>query len=74
MACYVGMTTNLQRRKREHQRTYPNLRQWKRLGTAYSKTKAQEMESRFARRLKCSSGSGGSGPERATWYIYYFEY
>ena len=74
MTCYVGITTNLARRKREHQATYPSLRNWRRVGRAYrTKTAAQRAEDALAKRLNCRAHHGG-GPERATWYVYRFDY
>ena len=74
MACYVGITTNLVRRKREHLANHPRLKNWRRVGGTYrSKTAAQRAEDALARRLGCRAHHGG-GPERANWYVYTFNY
>ena len=74
MACQVGMTTDPERRKEEWKRRRPTLRNWQIFSTHPTKTEAQEAETREARARGVNSGEGGDGPERATWYVYYFGY
>ena len=74
MACQVGITTDPARRKTEWQNDRPTLRNWTILATASTKSEAQRLEDAHARARGCNSGAGGSGPERATWYVYYFDY
>ncbi len=74
MSCRVGITTDPDRRKKEWENQHPTLRNWKILSKHDSKTKAQSRENQEARNRGCVSGSGGGGPEYATWYVYYFEY
>lgn len=74
MACIVGMTTNPDRRKKERKEEYPNLYDWRIMGTYGTKSEAQREENRIARRHGCDSGRGGAGPERATWHVYKFKY
>ena len=74
MACRVGITTDPVRRKQDWQRQYPRLRNWRILSTHNSKSAAQQRESQEARNRGCTAHPGGEGPERATWYVYYFEH
>lgn len=74
MACRVGMTTDLDRRKREHQSDYPTMQNWRILSTHRTKSAAQAAETNAASQGGCTSGHGGAGPEYATWYVYRFEY
>ena len=74
MTCQVGITTDPDRRRREWEGERPSLRNWQILGHYPSRTTAQQAENREARRRGCNSGVGGSGPERALWYVYRFDY
>ena len=74
MPCRVGITTNPERRKKEWQDEHPGLYDWEIIATYTNKSAAQERETREARSRGCKSGSGGGGPEYATWYVYYFRY
>ena len=74
MACRVGITTDLERRRREWLEEHPNLENWELLGTYSSKTEAQKAETEYAKEYVCEAHTGGSGPEYATWYVYKFDY
>lgn len=74
MACRVGITTHPERRKKEWQLEYPNLRNWVVLGTYDTKSAAQTRENTEANRPGCAAAPGGSGPELATWHVYRFEH
>ena len=74
MACRVGITTDPDRRRREWELEYPNLRDWQVIGTHLSKTAAQAQETVEAARRGCAASAGGDGPEVATWYVYYFDH
>lgn len=74
MACRIGITQDLARRKSEWKAKYPRLRDWKRESTHGSKTEAQAEETRLANVRGCESGQGGSGSEHGTWYVYSFRY
>lgn len=74
MPCRVGITMNPERRKKEWEKDYPNLRSWEIVEKCGSKSAAQARETAEAKRRNCDFGSGGSGPEFATWYVYYFWY
>jgi len=76
MACRVGITTNLGRRKDEHVRAYRNVRNWRIYGPFPNRNEAQNWENSFALRNGCDSHGGGSDPSNpfAEWYGYYFEH
>ena len=71
--CYVGMTMNLARRKREHESDYGEIHKWEWNGPYFSKTAAQEAENQLAG-VRCHSNEGGRGDELAIWYVYSFEH
>ena len=72
MACTVGITTDPDRRRAEHQRRYPNMSGWTLLSRHNTKTAAQTEETRVANRDGCHSYHGGGRLEYATWYVYKF--
>ena len=74
MPCQIGMTTRPEERKAEWTQQRPSLRNWQILDTCGSKTAAQRREKELAQQYGCNYGSGGDGPERAAWYVYYFQY
>ena len=76
--CYVGMTTDLAQRRKEHELRY-EIHKWQLHDRYYSKTAAQAAENQLAKNLKangfeCHSHPGGAGDEFAIWYVYSFEY
>lgn len=74
MNCRVGMTTDVEERKRYWKNQKPNLRDWKILGTYNTKREAQEAEKRFAQKYGCDCHPGGRGNAHAKWYVYKFNY
>lgn len=74
MACRIGITRTPERRKKEWQEEHSDLQEWKILGVHPTKSAAQAQETAEAKRLGCVSSPGGSGPEVATWHVYYFRY
>lgn len=76
MPCYVGMTTDPERRRAEQENAVVGLRSWKilkRFDTGNSYDRALVYEEDYARRHGCEAEPGGRrapGP----WYVYYFEY
>ena len=74
LACQVGITTDPERRKKEWQAQRPTLRNWMVLAEYNNKSAAPARETQEASRRGCNSGVGGTGPEYATWHVYYFEY
>ena len=74
MPCRVGMTTNLDNRLAYWERQVhgmDNIQYW---GPFDTKTEAQKVETNIAEQYYCVHHGGGSGPENADWYVYYFEY
>ena len=74
MSCRVGMTTDINSRKRHWESQHSGLYGWQILGTYYTKTEAQRAEKNFANQYGCVSHPGGDGSEYATWYVYKFSY
>lgn len=75
MSCRIGITTDPERRKSEHQRDYPSLRNWMILSTHTTKSAAQTAEDRAKLTFpNCSAHRGGAGPEFATWCLYKFDH
>ena len=73
MACRVGMTTDLDERKRYWQSVHPTLRDWSWEGP-YTKASAQSRENTLAAACGCDAHPGGAGAEYANWYVYGFNY
>ncbi len=74
MACRVGITTNPIGRRRYWASRYRTLRNWRIVGRYSTKTAAQRRENQIARIRGCVAAPGGRGPQRATWYVYMFDY
>ena len=74
MSCRIGMTTDVENRKKYWKSRHSNLRDWQILGTYQTKTEAQNAESRLAKSYGCVSHPGGDGSEYDTWYVYKFSY
>ena len=74
MACIVGMTTNLIRRKSERENEYPTLRNWKEFGPYPTREQAQEKEKQLAKQYRCHSNPGGRDNPGARWWVYKFDY
>lgn len=74
MACRIGITQDLARRKDEWKAKHPRLYDWKHESTHESKSAAQKQENRLATARGCESGQGGRGSEHGTWYVYSFKY
>ena len=74
MACRVGITTNVEDRRRFWEGAHPTLNTWETLGSYNTKTAAQAAETRTANDHGCVSQAGGGGPEYAIWTVYHFYY
>ena len=72
MACRVGITTNLARRRSEHERDYPNLYNWTILDSGLTREKAQEIENQ--EKAKGCEASGGVRDADGSWSVYRFNY
>ncbi len=74
MSCRVGMTTDIDSRKRYWEGQHSGLYGWEILGTYNTKTEAQNAENNFASSCGCVSHPGGDGNEDDTWHVYKFSY
>ena len=76
MACRVGITTDLEARKKHWESKYPNMKNWSSYGPYDSKEEAQAQESAFADICSCEAHPGGRDPDdpSAKWHVYYFEF
>ena len=68
MTCRVGITTDLVRRKAEHEAKYRNVRNWQREAVFASRDDAQAWEDDHPCSNKSPSGRDARGP----WYGYVF--
>ena len=78
VSCRIGITMDLERRKKEWTRDYLEqgivIKNWTILSVHQSKSSAQEEETREAKNQNCIAHPGGAGSEKATWYVYRFEF
>ena len=74
MASVVGMTTDPAGRKREHERNYRNLRNWRRIASDLIYYEAQTRETQEARRLGCHAHPGGPYVAGRVWSVYCFQH
>ena len=78
ISCRFGITMDLERRKKEWTRDYLEqgkvIKNWIVLSSHQSKSSAQEEETREAKKQNCIAHPGGRGSEKATRYVYKFEY
>lgn len=74
MPCRVGITTDPDARRAYWDGRVAGLRDWRIVSTHHSKSAAQQAEANYSVRTGCVSFPGGSGPARATWFVYRFTY
>ena len=78
VSCRIGITMDLERRKKEWEREYLKrgkvIKNWTVLSTHQSKSSAQEVETREAKQQNCEAHPGGRGSEKAIWHVYKIEY
>ena len=60
MACRVGMTTDVEARKKSWKSEYKSLRNWQVLKSGLSREAAQKEETRIAKKYGCTSSPGGA--------------
>lgn len=73
MPCRVGITTRLEARRAEWERSVVGLRNWQSFGPFASRQQAQEAEDRLAAQYGCQAHHGGA-TVRGPWYVYKFDY
>jgi len=76
VACRIGITTNLAKRKTYWSNVHSTFSDWKVLGGPMSRQKAQNMETQLAKQYRCEAHPGGDEPDNpsTSWYVYYFTY
>ena len=76
MACRVGITTDLARRRREHESDFKNVRNWESSGPYANRETAQAKEDQLKRERGCEGHGGGDDPDdpNAKWSAYYFQH
>ena len=66
MACRIGITTDLDERKRFWKGRHRNFHNWEILSAHRSKSAAQAAETKLAEKHDCKAHEGGAGLEKAT--------
>jgi len=76
MGCRVGITTDLERRKREWEGECHSMRSWKKLDTYDTRSEAEEAEKEYAKEHGCVRSPGGREPDNPTkkWHLYRFDF
>ncbi|MBD3249456.1 hypothetical protein GF336_05405 [Candidatus Woesearchaeota archaeon] len=76
MPCRVGMTTDLDARKKYWETVYNKIWNWTVSGPYATREEAQKQETFLALLHKCESGPGGDDPDNPLddWYVYRFQY
>lgn len=80
MACRVGITVDLKRRKKEWEHELRLLRRqmrdWEEIAEHPTRESAQKQEKHIAGDHGCEFGEGGDDPENKSlpWYVYHFGY
>ncbi len=78
VSCRIGITTDLERRKREWMSKYEEkgktIKSWTVLSVHKSKSSAQKAETREAKLQNCEAHPGGRNSNKEIWYVYKIEY
>ena len=72
MSCRIGMTTDIESRRRYWLRECPGMKNWQILAGPLNKREAQQAESLLAQEHGCTSYPGGDGEVLDNWYVYGF--
>jgi hypothetical protein len=74
MGCRIGITTDLETRKRHWKSVYKGFRDWRVVaGPFKTREEAQAEEDRLAALHGCEAHGGGDDPDiDAPWYVYRF--
>lgn len=73
MPCRVGITTDLEVRKRQWERKVVGLKNWRILKECLTRKEAQEYEDWYKKRYGCVAFGGGN-TAKGPWYVYRFDY
>ena len=78
VSCRIGITTDLKRRKQEWTNDYLEkgivIKKWTVLSVHKSKSSAQKVETREAKKQNCIAHPGGRNSDKALWYVYKAEF
>ena len=79
MPCRVGITTNLEQRKKEWKSRVIGLKNWRRRGYFWNKKDAQAKKDRLVQKCSergriCYGHAGGGSPYKKGWTVYSFDY
>ena len=72
----MGITTDLARRKKEHENDFKNVTNWEPFGPYASRKDAQAKEDALKKERGCEGHGGGNDPDdpNAKWSAYYFKH
>ena len=75
MGCRIGITTDLEQRKKDWESKYEGFSDWQKLAGPLSRKEAQEKETELAEKYGCEASPGGDYPDSGDeWYVYYFKF
>ncbi len=78
VSCRIGITTDLEKRKKDWTRDYLKegivIKNWTVLSVHQSKSAAQKAETREAKLQNCEAHPGGRNSNKKIWYVYKIEY
>ena len=78
LSCRIGITTDLEARKQfwkgEYLKKGKVIKNWTILSVHQSKSVAQKVETREAKKQNCVAFPRERNSEKTTWYVYKFEY
>lgn len=74
MACYVGMTKDPDRRKREHEAAYEGFSNWRILASGLTYQEALAKEDNAAKTYGCYAEPGGPVSAGRVYSVYKFNY
>ena len=69
----VGITTDIDRRKQEWKRKFPNLHSWRVVASSLTKQQAQDKEDEYIR-MGYEGHPGGRDDQGSLWSVYTFEH
>ncbi len=75
MACRIGITTDLEERKKYWESKTEGFSDWKVLKWNLTKEEAQAKETELANKYGCVASPGGPDPATPkAWHVYYFKF
>ena len=70
----IGITRNLDKRKREHEDKYSTLRNWQLVSTHTNKDEAISRQNLIVQKYEAEKDEDEGGPKSAIWFVYRFDY